>query len=296
MTHHSTCHRPVDSCRRAGLRHAFAILFSLSTFTGRAWAQDAEWTLLWSDEFSVAGPPDAANWRYQVGNGWHPLEKRFMGRGNWELEFYRPEQCTVRAGALRLTAKLQVTRVRGQEWNVRSCRITTARRFSMQEGAIEVHVAVPARNGFWPAAWMLGDACNDSSTPSYRPVPTYVDRMATNWPACGEIDLMEMRDREARVFQGLHWDARSRLLPYRADKVLALTSVATIRNPTAYHVYRIEWSANSIAWYVDGRRTMTQSLIDSSMEEFTRPFHLLLDLAAGGLFVKHAPAARDFPG
>ena len=62
---------------------------------------------------------------------------------------------------------------------------------------------MPSNVGTWPAFWMMGDACDDTSTGNYTAPITYYDGMASNWSSCGEIDIMEHRNTETIVFQNL---------------------------------------------------------------------------------------------
>lgn len=256
---------------------------------------DPAWQLVWQDEFAKSGAPDPSKWSYHVGGGWHSGLKRFLGWGNDETQFYRPEQCVVARGALRLTAILKSTRTRKMEWAARSCRITTDRKFSFKYGAIEARIALPQKSGFWPAFWMMGDVCNDSSTSLRHPASGYVDRMATNWPACGEIDVLENRDGENIAYQNLHWDAREKLLPYREDQVRVVGSHGTAAAMTAYHVYRVEWTAERITWLIDGRTVATQAITVPAMEELQRPYHVIINLAVGGTFPRGDLFGSDFP-
>ena len=57
----------------------------------------------------------------------------------------------------------------------------------------------------------------------------------------------------------------------------------------AYHVYAVEWSAERIAWSVDGRRYAERRIGEWSTPAsndphapFDQPFHLILNLAIGG--------------
>ena len=59
---------------------------------------------------------------------------------------------------------------------VRSARIRTAESFSFTYGKVEVRAKLPRGDWLWPAIWML---------------PT--DNQYGDWPASGEIDIMESR-------------------------------------------------------------------------------------------------------
>ena len=64
---------------------------------------------------------------------------------------------------------------------------------------------------------------------------------------------------------------------------ITLPAGETVSND--YHVYAIEWSQNSIQWFVDGvpYHTVTSASIPSGTQwVFNAPFFLLLNLAIGG--------------
>ena len=67
-----------------------------------------------------------------------------------------------------------------------------------------------------------------------------------------------------------------------------------------YHVYAIEWSQNSIVWYVDGAayHTVTPASLPAGTKwVFNAPFFILLNLAIGGptTFLGTPDAAAPFP-
>ncbi len=58
--------------------------------------------------------------------------------------------------------------------NYTSARLKTQGLFSFRYGRMEVRAKVPEAQGFWPAAWLLGN-----------------NIASINWPGCGEQDVME---------------------------------------------------------------------------------------------------------
>ena len=133
-------------------------------------------TLVWSDEFSNStsanAQPNPAVWTYDIGAG---------GWGNEELEDYCAwgsslSPCTTSApnayvgtdGYLHIVAEQPSAGV------YTSARLKTQGLFSFQYGRIEFRAQVPEAQGFWPAAWLMG---NNIAT--------------VDWPACGEMDVLE---------------------------------------------------------------------------------------------------------
>ena len=132
-------------------------------------------TLVWADEFANTtgsnAVPNPAIWTYDTGNS---------GFGNHELENYcaatsntapcstaSPNAYVGTDGYLHIVAQQPSAGV------YTSARMKTQGLFSFQYGRLEFRAQVPEANGFWPAAWLLG---NNIST--------------VNWPACREQDVL----------------------------------------------------------------------------------------------------------
>ncbi|HRI60869.1 MAG TPA: glycoside hydrolase family 16 protein, partial [Saprospiraceae bacterium] len=140
-------------------------------------------TAVWSDEFDGTSLNELY-WNFQLGDGCPNL----CGWGNNELEYYKKENTIVKDGYLIITAKSETA---GSK-NYTSSRINTQDKFNVQYGRVDVRAALPKGQGIWPAIWMLGKNIN-----------------TTSWPACGEIDIMEMVGGSGKdnVAHGTaHWD------------------------------------------------------------------------------------------
>ncbi|MCX8472576.1 MAG: family 16 glycosylhydrolase, partial [Sediminibacterium sp.] len=174
---------------------------------------------IWSDEFNYTGSPDPTKWVYDLGNN--------NGWGNSESQYYtnRPENVTVSNGTLKITAIKEAF----SGFNYTSARILTQGKFDVKYVRIEARIKLPEIGGGWPAFWMLG-----SNFPQ------------VGWPACGEIDIMEMVGNQLnKIFAALHFPGHSG----------GQGTVGTTINPTAttnFHVYSVTWNASTITWYIDG--------------------------------------------
>lgn len=274
----------------------FLFLVILSAEIVSALSAVSPWQLVWRDEFDGTGRPSAAKWNFHVGPGWNNGANDFLGWGNAELEWYRPENCYLQNGKLVIKATYQQTSFNGRTWDYRSCRITSDTRRSILYGAVEARIRMPTRIATWPAFWMMGDACDDTSTNRYRPPLSYYDTMASNWSSCGEIDIMEHRNAETATIHNLFWDTRTGLFPWDCCANANNPSAYRVGNVAQFHVYRLEWSPSQLQWFVDGRRVKTQDITPTNMEEFHQPFHVIFNLAVGGAFTGHAqPNPADFP-
>ncbi len=137
-------------------------------------------TLVWSDEFD-GSTLNEANWSHETGNGQN-------GWGNNELQFYRPQNTRIQDGHLVITAKKEA--FGGREYT--SSRIITKGKQQFRYGRVDIRASLPKGQGIWPALWMLGSNFDTVS-----------------WPACGEIDIMEMvggNGRENTVHGTVHWE------------------------------------------------------------------------------------------
>jgi beta-glucanase (GH16 family) len=216
------------------------------------------WDLVWSDEFD-SGSVNTSNWVYEIGgSGW----------GNNELEYYtnRPENARIDNGNLLIVAKKESY---GGN-NYTSARLKTQNLRSFTYGRIEARIKLPLGQGIWPAFWTLGNNVSQAG-----------------WPKCGEIDIMEHINGGTQVYGTMHWDNNGH----------AQYGGSILCNVTQYHVYSIEWSANSIKWLLDGNKYWEGSIANNinSTEEFHSPFFIILNLAVGGNWPGNPDGTTQFP-
>ena len=214
------------------------------------------YSLVWADEFSGSSL-NSGNWVAEEGrgnNGW----------GNNEEQRYTTNNANLRVGGGSLI--LQAVKS-GGEWT--SARIKSQGLRSFKYGKIEFRAKLPTGRGPWPAAWLLGT--NISSV---------------NWPACGEIDVMEWRagyngstNDVNTVGHALHSPTRHGGTPF--EPTPARTPVT---NPsTQFHTYAVLWESNKITFSVDG--TNGTPLTPFDQPTFQKEFFLILNLAMGGDYV-----------
>src|SRR5579864_4862065 len=224
------------------------------------------WKLVWSDEFNgpAGAPPDPAKWNYDLGGG---------GWGNGEAEVYTNSPNNVFQDG---QGNLVIRASRGASGNYTSARLqsggpgasTHTTDLSWQYGRIQARIKLPFGQGVWPAFWMLGENIGSAG-----------------WPNCGELDIMEnfgTFNNNAFInngtahgpgYSGGNGIGKSYKLPF-GEKV-----------NDDYHVYAIEWSQDSIEWFVDGAsyHKVTPASIPSGRQwVFNNPFFILLNLAIGG--------------
>lgn len=216
------------------------------------------YTLVWSDEFDADGLPDETKWGYDAGDGCPIL----CGWGNDELQYYterRLENARIEDGHLVVEARREPFGTR----EYTSARLVTKGKGDWLYGRIEIRAELPSGTGTWPAMWLL---------------PT--DRVYGDWPASGEIDVMEhVGFAPDSVFAAVHTASY--------NHVLGTQRTGRVRVPdaeTAFHVYAIEWTPQRIDFYVDDERffAFLKEGTDSAVWPFDQAFHLILNIAVGG--------------
>lgn len=295
------------------VRYFFTIGSSTGGATDTAWTQFTMsggggggaggdgYVIVWEDTFDGSGQPSTANWTYHVGNGLNPGTGTFDGWGNGEWEWYRPEQSTRQNGNLVIRADWfsTPTLIAGRNWFQRSGRLTTKGKRSWTYGRIEARIAMPNATATWPAFWMMGDACDDTATADFNTPISHFDTMASNWSSCGEVDIMEHRNSETVTFQNLFWDTRVGVFPWANGLNSQQPHSATAGNVTQFHLYTIEWDPTQIRWFIDRTTNPTPvhtvNITASNMEEFHKPFHIILNLAIAGQFPGTQPNQANFP-
>lgn len=217
--------------------------------------------IVWSEEFD--GPSiDKSKWTYDVGN---------WGFGNGELQYYtaRPENAKIEDGKLVITALRENYIGSGNSFS--SARLKTQGRFAFKYGTIEARIKVPdLANGLWPAFWLLGNNIGSHT-----------------WPACGEIDILEM-GMEAAIKNNLqnkkhsayaHWDYQGSYANYG----IAVDSAVNLNED--YHLYKLTWTPSMIKAYIDGTEFWAFDIsagAANSLEEFHEPYFIIANLAVGG--------------
>ena len=232
-------------------------------------------TIVWQDEFKqpVGSGPDAHKWVHDLGdNGW----------GNKELQTYTEsrENSFIVEDAEATDGHALVIKAVKSGSGYTSARLKTHGKFATGPGTrIEARLKLPTGQGIWPAFWALGD--NIDSVP---------------WPACGEIDIMEMIGHQPGTLYGtLHGPGYSG--KHGLNHSTQLPAGETFND--AYHVFAVEWKTDRIDWLLDGKiySTITPGTLPAGGKWVFDgpPFYLLLNLAVGGLWPGYPDATTTFP-
>jgi beta-glucanase (GH16 family) len=226
--------------------------------------------LVWNDEFDINGAVESSKWHYQTllpnGNSWY----------NGELQHYTNinTNSSTNNGFLNIVAKKENFTDQSVTKNYTSARLNS--KFAFTYGRVDVRAKMPIDKGTWPAIWLLGQNINEPGgyfTAKYG---------TTNWPACGEIDIVE-----CGIFP-------SEPSNYFASAIHTTSSAGSTVNKggrlannlgTDFHVYSMNWSPNQITFLLDNVAyyTYNPAVKNASTWPFNSPQYLLLNIAMGGV-------------
>lgn len=227
--------------------------------------------LIWADEFNTNGKPDTSSWTY---------EKGFVR--NRELQWYTTDNVKIENGVLLIEAKRTLVPnpdyVKGDTANWKTNRsviqytsasIKTQSLRQFQFGRFEIRARIDTSIGSWPAIWTLG--------------------ASGRWPLGGEIDIMEFyRDGGLPIIlANAAWGRAINGRPVWNTKKVSLNHF-TEQDPDwvkKFHVWRMDWTKDSINLYLDDELLNTQlvhlTINPDGSNPFLKPQYLLLNLAIG---------------
>jgi beta-glucanase (GH16 family) len=247
----------IELCKAYGMKALFLLVITF-VLIGMSEPLTAEFKLVWSDEFNKPGSPDSAKWNYDLGDGCPNV----CGWGNNELQYYTRDQKNVRVenGLLIIEAHKES---KGSK-SYTSTRIVSKGKGDWRYGRIEVRAKLPKGRGTWPAIWMLS-----------------TDWKYGGWPASGEIDIMEHVGFDPGVIHGtIHTEKYNHIKQTQLEGKIAVADCQD-----AFHVYAIEWTENTIRFFVDDKlyHTVTRNPKDDfNAWPFDQRFHLIMNIAVGG--------------
>lgn len=227
------------------------------------------YNLVWSDEFN-ADTLNTSVWTFETGNGC-PSN---CGWGNNELQYYRNDNTSIVNGNLVITAKKQ----NFGPSDYTSSRLVTKGKKQFKFGRIDIRAALPEGKGLWPALWMLGSNID-----------------AVGWPACGEIDIMELAGSlPNRIVGTVHYGATVSQHQF--------TSVPKYLDGTAnfqdeFHVFSLKWVVDKIEFLVDDvvYQTITPASLNGASYPFNKNFFFVFNVAVGGDFPGDPDNSTPFP-
>jgi beta-glucanase (GH16 family) len=219
--------------------------------------------LAWNDEFN-SPTLNSTIWNYDTGAG---------GWGNNELENYTSaikNSYITDGGYLVIEARKEL------DGTFTSARLQTKGNKQFTHGRMDIRARLPKTKGIWPAIWMLGS--NISTSP---------------WPACGEIDIMELLGNEPnKVYGTMHWGQPNQGSIHIGDSYVLPSGDFSNK----FHVFSIVWDSSKIEWYVDNVKYFTGNKTDvTGNYPFDKPFFFLLNVAIGGNWPGAPDASTVFP-
>lgn len=210
----------------------------------------ADYELIWSDEFNKEGAFDSKKWNYSP-----------RGKVAWNKYLTEgPKYVYQNDGDLVL--RMDAAQIEGDSLPYHSAGIQTLGKFSLRYGKVEVRAKFTQGRGSWPAIWMMPDPAHSLG----------------NWPAGGEIDIMEHVNNEAVVHQTVHNTAMT-----EASGASKATKTSPY-NINDYNTYSIIWTAKTIDFYVnDVLRYSYKKTENAGVAEwpFDVPFYIILNQSGG---------------
>lgn len=223
--------------------------------------------LLWNDEFNGTSI-NPEFWTHEIGDGCPDL----CGWGNNELQYYIPNNTSVNGGLLTIEARKETI----EDSDYTSSRIITRNKFDFTYGRVDIRALLPKGQGLWPALWLLGS-----------------NQQSVGWPACGEIDIMEMiggQNRERTSYGNVYWFDNG-----KADFPNSYTLPDNKTFYDEYHVFSIIWDKSSIKWYVNDFPFHSFEINYNDKEAFQNAFFLICNVAVGGNFPGSPNSSTEFP-
>lgn len=222
---------------------------------------DSEWTKIWGDEFNTDAL-DLKTWSYhpRYSSTWN----RYIAQGEAEcLEVNTFGNGYYNSWCLPTDKEL----FPNESQPMISGAIYTGGKFEFHYGRIEVRVKTNPYTGNFPAFWLM-PATNAEG----------------GWPRSGEIDIWEQIDASSAAHSTIHsgWTGWKNYCGWtEAPKQSSpqSTNSVSVDNMYTWHYYALEWDADELRWYIDGRHTFTYKNMHYSepgtnyTEEICWPFY-----------------------
>lgn len=226
------------------------------------------WKLAWSDEFSDA-EINRDNWTFEMGDGCPNL----CNWGNNERQWYsdQPENARTENGNLIIEAQ------KSGSSNYTSARMISKDKQNFGFGRIDIRAKMPEGQGIWPALWMLGKNID-----------------AVGWPACGELDIMELVGHKPNTIHGTaHYG------PAFPNNKLNGATFSGVGGDYSedYHVFSLVKNQGSVFWYIDDivYHEITPQKLGNDPYPFNGEFFMVMNIAVGGNWPGDPDETTVFP-
>lgn len=210
------------------------------------------YSLVWHDEFDNGAELNAAYWTHEVqGPRWV----------NNELQRYVNHKTPKGTAVTELKNGVLRINCLKEDGEIYSGRVYAKPKEGWKYGFFEARIKLPKGKGTWPAFWMM-------------PVNF------KSWPADGEIDIMEeVGYHPDYVSSSLHATAH-----VHSNNTQVTHEMLCKGAEGEFHTYAMEWTANNITTYVDGKVQLSYDNRGLGRDDwpYDAPFYVILNLAWGG--------------
>lgn len=238
-------------------RRALSLILTSLLIPTALWAEDKlerpGWKLTFDDEFK------GTNLDLEK---WTPADPWGRER-NQELQAYVKDAFEVGDGFLHDKAEKRQAFYAGKQRQYTSGMMSTYGKFSQKYGRFEIRARIPKGKGMWPAFWLLPDPLA--------------------WPP--EVDVLEILGHEPnKVYMTHHFRDQQRHHGSHGGSFTGPDFSAD------FHNYAVEWSSNSIVWFIDGveRYRSDKNIPQTKM-------YMLVNLAIGGDWPGSPNESTQFP-
>ena len=223
----------------------------------------AGWKLVWKENFKGKTIDEST---------WSRIPK---GVSDWDdMMSLRPDLAYIEKGQLVLLGKVNdhsgtetTPFVTGGIWSQRKKSFRLAR--------IEIRARFNNVQGFWPALWLMPD--------TVMPAPEYA-----------EIDIMEHVNSETVAHQTVH----SHYTLHIEDADKPQQSISSAFKVDEWNTYATEIHADSICFFINGKKTMTYPRVGGKAYQFpwpNYPFYIILSNQLGGQWVGPVSEPQQLP-
>jgi beta-glucanase (GH16 family) len=228
--------------------------------------------LLFFDDFS-GGQLDRSKWNVIVtGRTVNNEQQAYVDSTDTISVGSGPETRGAENGALVIRARYRsgFKTPEGRAFDFISGRLESRSKFEFTYGTAAARIKLTAGAGLWPAFWALGTG---------------------RWPATGEMDIMENVGDPTWTNFALHGPGYSGNTP-----LVSRQHFAQGGDITGWHIYSMEWTADSLVFKVDGNQEyrVTRSLVERYGQwSYDNPKFLILNMAIGGQYPQSVNKVAD---
>ena len=228
------------------------------------------YTLVWEDEFTGTSL-NGSDWNFEIGDGCPDL----CGWGNNELQSYAEDNVSFMDDDY-LIIQARPEDIGSSEYT--SSRITTQGKQKFQYGRVDVRAVLPEGQGIWPAIWMLGE-----------------DITTDGWPACGEIDIMELIGSAPSTTHATFHFGRD--FGNHRFKGEGLTLPDGNKFSEQFHIFSMIWEEDMVQILMDNQLVyeIDPSVTNPEPYPFNDEFFFIMNIAVGGNWPGNPNNSTVFP-